>query len=105
MKIVVKSNEITEMETKLLEYINNINEEIEKIKNLKEDLIWLGISYDAFTEKFDEIIVESKKKMLKLETFTKFLDEVLLNYGVAIEDIEEEFKKNLKDFNSEVRPQ
>ena len=97
MKMIVKKDDISTIEKNLLLIIDNINNEINSIEKLKKDLVWLGLSYETFIEKFDELIKEERQEMMKLETFTKFLDEVLLNYSIAIEDIEKEFQKNVDE--------
>ena len=97
MKMIVKKDDISKIEKNLLLIINNINNEINSIEKLKKDLVWLGLSYETFIENFDELIKEERQEMMKLETFTKFLDEVLLNYSIAIEDIEKEFQKNIDE--------
>ena len=97
MKMIIKKDDISTIEKNLLLIIDNINNEINSIEKLKKDLVWLGLSYETFIEKFDELIKEERQEMMKLETFTKFLDEVLLNYSIAIEDIEKEFQKNVDE--------
>ena len=58
MKLIVKQDEIYELEKKLLELVNNINNEFSKIEELKNSLLWEGFARNTFMNRYDEILNE-----------------------------------------------
>lgn len=92
MKIIVKAEEILDLEHRLLDYISNINSEFEKIDNLKNNILWEGFAHTIFINKYNEILKEEKKRIAKLEKLISFLDEVLLNYGIALDEIKNTYR-------------
>lgn len=92
MKIIVKSEELLELKHKLLEYISNINSEFDKIENIKNSLLWEGFAHTIFINKYDLILKEEKKRIAKLEKLLLFIDDVLLNYGMALDEIKNTYR-------------
>lgn len=93
MRLVVKKNEIYEIEKDMLSKVDNIYQELDSLKKIKENLQWKGKSYNSYIKKHDDIIENEKKLIYKLEKLISFLDDVLLNYDYAIEEIDGEYRK------------
>ena len=92
MKYIVKFEDMILLKNRLLSYIENINNEFTIIEKQKEQLDWHGEGYDSFIENYNTLMDKEKKRIYKLKVLIEFLDDVLLNYGVAIDDIMQEFK-------------
>ena len=92
MRLVVKKEEIMALEKSMLAKIDNIYSELEIINNLKSQLVWEGKSHVNYVKKHDEIIENEKKLIYKLEKLVSFLDDVLLNYDYAIEEIDGQYR-------------
>lgn len=96
MKIVVKQDEILSLEQQLLNYISNINSNLNDVDKLRDLFVWQGRAYKAFDSKYYSFILNEKRQILKLELLVKILDEVLYNYGNAQEMIQDTFKKAIE---------
>ncbi len=102
MKLIVKQEEIFELEKKLLDIISNINSEFTMINNLRTTMVWEGIAHNIFINKYDDTLREEKIRIAKLEKLISFMDEILLNYGIAIDEIKNEYKDVLISDNKEL---
>ena len=98
MKIIVKEEEIYGLEKKLLDYISNINSELNEIEKIKSNLSWEGLAYNSFISRYDEVIQNEKRQIAKLESLIKFLDDVSLNYGMAQDNVKGNYS-NVPEFN------
>ena len=87
MRIVVQKDEIYAIERDMLAKVDEIISELQIIDKIKEKLIWEGKSHHNFIKKYNEILEKETKLIRKLEELVKFLDEVLLNYGYALDEI------------------
>ena len=92
MKIIVNKKEIAILKDKLILKLNDISEEITYLEKIKEKLVWQGKAHDSLINKYDESIVNIKKRMEVLSLYIKFLDKVNKNYSNALEEIKGEFK-------------
>ena len=93
MRIVVKKNEIYEIEKDMLSKIDNIYQELEILKNIKDNLLWKGKSYNCYIKKHDDIIAKEIDLIKKLDVLIKFLDDVIFNYDQALDDIKNQYNK------------
>lgn len=91
MRIVVKKDEIYAIEKDMLAKIDDIISELQIIDKIKDKLIWEGKSHSNFIKKYNEILEKETKYIRKLEELVKFLDDVLLNYGYALDEIKGQY--------------
>lgn len=92
MRIVVEQEEIFELKNKLLEYVGNIKNEFTDIEKLIDGINWEGFAHTAYITKYEEILEDEKKQITKLESLINFLDDVLQNYGMALDNIKGTYK-------------
>ena len=93
MRIVVKKNEIFEIEKEMLLKVDNVYQELDSLKKIKENLQWKGKSYNSYIKKHDDIIKKETDLIKKMELLIKFLDDVLLNYDQALDDIKNQYNR------------
>ena len=96
MRLLVKQEEIKELQDNALKSIDKIKLELEEIKKLKEKLTWEGSSYNDFSNNLDNTVNLELIKINKLEKLIKFLDEVILDYDLAQSNIDNEYLELLR---------
>ncbi len=96
MRLLVKQEEIKELQDNALKSIDKIKLELEEIKKLKEELNWEGSSYNDFSNNLDNTVNLELIKINKLEKLIKFLDEVILDYDLAQSNIDNEYLELLR---------
>ncbi len=96
MRLLVKQEEIKELQDNALKSIDKIKLELEEIKKLKEELTWEGSSYNDFSNNLDNTVNLELIKIDKLEKLIKFLDEVILDYDLAQSNIDNEYLELLR---------
>ena len=74
MKVLIDQDEVSIFRTKMLLYVNKIEEEIERIQLLKNDLIWQGQSFDKYMDLYDRTILDIKSRIEELTRYIDFLN-------------------------------
>ena len=92
MRIVVEQEAIYELKNKLLEYVENIKNEFTSVEKLIDGINWEGLAHTAYITKYEEILEDEKSQITKLESLINFLDDVLLNYDMALDNIKGTYK-------------
>ena len=98
MRMVIKSEELIDLERKLLEYVSNVKDELRQMDHLKERLIWEGQAHDFFINRYDRVLEKSNKEVEILENLVKFLDDVVLGFDNATDNINGVYQ-SIRDYN------
>ena len=93
MRILVNQDEISIFQKNVMAKIDVIEEDIKKMRSLRNELIWNGKSSVTFKNKYDENVEELDKRVETLSRYVKFLDEFNSKYNKVQDSIRGEYSR------------